>query len=70
MFIQIHTYLHVMCIYSLWITSLNTLMSMFESVWIFQIRYDIDYADFICAVTFMVLSLVVELLALYFVYRD
>jgi len=65
MFIQIHTYLHVMCIYSLWITEVNTLMSMFESVWIFQIRYGIDYADFICIVTCMTLSLVLELLALY-----
>ena len=67
MFIQIHTYLHVMCIYSLWITEVNTLMSMFESVWIFQIRYGIDYADFICIVTCMALSLVLELLALYYV---
>ena len=60
MFIQIHTYLHAMCIYSLWITELNTLMSMFESAWIFQIRYGIDYADFICIVSYKVLSLVGE----------
>jgi len=69
MFIQIHTYLHVMFIYSLWITELNTLMSMFESAWIFQIHYDIDCADFICIVTCMVLSLAVELLALYLCVR-
>jgi hypothetical protein len=65
MFIQIHTYLHVMCIYSIRITEINTLMSSFESVWIFQIHHGIDYVDFICIVTYMVLSLVVELPALY-----
>jgi hypothetical protein len=65
MFIQIYSYLHVMWIYCLWIPELNTLISMFESVWTFQIRYDIYYADLISIVVWMVLCLVLEISALY-----
>jgi hypothetical protein len=40
-------------------------MSMFESVWTFQISYVIYFAEFMCIVAWIALSLELEVSALY-----